>query len=67
MSVATDAVHGQAWCEISFAGIETHPIFIDQAHHADDLIDFIAMAELLLTHVTTGGVRHLIVLQMKLG
>ena len=48
------------------AVMEKDAILEHQPHHADDVVDLVAVVEAAMAHVAAGGEAHLLVLQVEL-
>jgi hypothetical protein len=45
--------------------VEHHTLAVERAHHADDVLALVGVAEGVLAHVAAGGELHLLVLQVE--
>jgi len=63
--VAAEVVQRHAGGELVGALVEHHALAVDQAHHADHLLDLEAVRQVVVAHVAAGGELHLGVLQVE--
>ncbi len=60
-----DAVQREARRELRVAVVKAHASLVHFAHHGGHLVHLVGVAEEALSHVATGRVSHLLVLQME--
>ena len=63
--MSADVMHADARRELGRSAVEVHAVLEDQLHHADHVVDLVAVIEAAMAHVAAGREAHLRVLEVK--